>query len=168
MIGAPGSNKVYVVFGQTLNGTGTLDLDKMTATQGFVIQDGTGQAGSSVAVADLDGDGIADVLIGAPNANPVAPAGDPQNVRGFGGQVYVVFGARDIGKSGPIDLATLNGSNGTVLVGQHFVVPSDAPIPDAVPMMPCAKLKRPVPLVRSAMTSGVSTPSTAPLMPSSN
>jgi len=37
---------------------------------------------------------------------------------------------------------------------------SEAPIPDAVPTMPWAKLKRPLPLVRSAMTSAVSTPST--------
>ena len=43
-----------------------------------------------------------------------------------------------------------------------------APIPDAVPMMPWAKLNRPVPLVTSAMTSGVSTPTTAPVTPSSN
>src|SRR5215467_14685358 len=48
------------------------------------------------------------------------------------------------------------------------VVPSEAPIPDPVPTMPWAKLKRPVPPVTSAMTSAVSTPNTAPLMPSSN
>ena len=43
----------------------------------------------------------------------------------------------------------------------------EAPIPDAVPTMPWAKLKRPVMPVISAITSAVSTPSTAPLMPSS-
>src|SRR5262252_8360605 len=48
------------------------------------------------------------------------------------------------------------------------VVPSEAPIPDPVPTMPWAKLKRPVPPVTSAMTSAVSTPNTAPLMASSN
>jgi hypothetical protein len=46
------------------------------------------------------------------------------------------------------------------------VVLMEAPMPDAVPTMPCAKLKRPVPPVRSAMTSAVRTPSTVALMPS--
>src|SRR5262249_10199137 len=119
-------NKVYVVFGQALDGTGTLNLDALNPTQGFVLTNGTGQAGQALAVADVDGDGVQDILIGAPNANPVAPAGDRTNVRGFGGQVYVVFGANNIGQSGPIDLATLDGTNGTVLEGQHRILPSDA------------------------------------------
>ena len=47
------------------------------------------------------------------------------------------------------------------------VVLIEAPIPDAVPTIPWAKLKRPVPPVISAMTSAVRTPSTVALMPSS-
>jgi hypothetical protein len=46
------------------------------------------------------------------------------------------------------------------------VVLIEAPMPDAVPTMPCAKLKRPVPPVRSAMIRAVRTPSTVALMPS--
>ena len=46
------------------------------------------------------------------------------------------------------------------------VVLSEAPTPDTVPTKPCARLKRPVPIVRSAMISAVSTPSTVPLTPS--
>ena len=47
------------------------------------------------------------------------------------------------------------------------VVLNEAPIPEAVPTMPWAKLNRPVPPVISAMTRAVSTPSTVALMPSS-
>ncbi|MGY6217549.1 Calx-beta domain-containing protein [Methylolobus aquaticus] len=124
VIGAPGVNKTYVVFGQALSGTGTLNLDALTTEQGFVLTNGTGQAGSSVAVADLDGDGVHDILIGAPKANPVEDQFD--SLRGFGGQVYAVFGHRDIGHSGTIDLAALHGGNGLVLQGQAFVNDSDA------------------------------------------
>jgi len=46
------------------------------------------------------------------------------------------------------------------------VVLIEAPMPDAVPTMPCAKLKRPVPPVRSAMIRAVRTPNTVALMPS--
>ena len=45
---------------------------------------------------------------------------------------------------------------------------AEAPIPDAVPTRPCARLKRSVPFVKSAMTSAVKTPTTAPLIPSSD
>src|SRR6185437_11641816 len=47
------------------------------------------------------------------------------------------------------------------------VVLSEAPTPDIVPTNPCARLNRPVPVVRSATTSAVSTPSIVPLTPSS-
>ena len=47
------------------------------------------------------------------------------------------------------------------------VVLIEAPMPDAVPTMPCAKLKRPVLPVRSAMIRAVRTPSAVALMPSS-
>ena len=50
----------------------------------------------------------------------------------------------------------------------NSAVLSEAPTPDAVPTRPCARLKRPVPFVRSATTSAVNTPTTAPLTPSSN
>src|SRR6516164_1231406 len=44
---------------------------------------------------------------------------------------------------------------------------SEAPTPETVPTTPWAKLNPPVPFVRSAMTSAVSTPSEAPVRPSS-
>ena len=41
-------------------------------------------------------------------------------------------------------------------------------MPIAVPTMPWARLKRPVPRVRSATISGTITPNTAAVMPSSS
>lgn len=128
VIGAPGINRVFVVYGQTLAGTGSVNLGQLTSSQGFLLIDGEGRPGSSVTVVDLDGDGIDDILMGAPTSNPVAPESDPENVRGYGGQVYVVFGNSTIGKSGPVDLSTLNGTNGLRLVGQHSISASDAEI----------------------------------------
>ncbi|OYW17766.1 MAG: hypothetical protein B7Z55_11875, partial [Planctomycetales bacterium 12-60-4] len=46
------------------------------------------------------------------------------DIRGMGGQVYVVFGGSGIGST---DLSTLNGTNGVVLQGQHRLTDSDDP-----------------------------------------
>lgn len=73
---------------------------------GFVI-DGAGDAkysGSSIAIADINGDGIPDLIIGAPWTN------------NFTGAVYVIFGTKS-GFPDPLPLNTLNGSNGFELYG---------------------------------------------------
>jgi prepilin-type N-terminal cleavage/methylation domain-containing protein len=92
---APGWNQngaAYVVFGRSagswnvapqtlnaafLNGTNGIELDGVTALD---------QAGTSVAVGDLTGDGIADIVIGAPNAT--APSGGNATA----GSTYIYFG----------------------------------------------------------------------------
>ena len=60
---------------------------------------------------DVNGDGVADLLIGAPDADP---NGDRS------GASYVVFG-RNTGQTGPfpasLDLSTLDGTNGFRLNG---------------------------------------------------
>ncbi len=61
-------------------------------------------AGSSLAVGDVNGDGIPDLIIGAPGRNSNA------------GVVYVVFGTK-AGFPDPLPLSTLNGSNGFELDG---------------------------------------------------
>src|SRR5262249_41002324 len=83
--------------------------------------DGVGQ---SVAIMDLDGDGIADMVVGAPTADPVGPSAD--DIRGTGGRAYVVFGRRDLGSAREIQLDQLDGRNGVILKGQAIQVPSDA------------------------------------------
>ncbi len=66
-------------------------------------------SGRSVAGAgDVNGDGFADVMIGAPNADPPSQSG--------AGSSYVVFGKAS-GFTSAINLSTLNGSNGFRLDG---------------------------------------------------
>ncbi len=60
----------------------------------------TGDAtGSSVATGDVNGDGVSDLLIGAPNANSDLPNSDLKDA----GKVYVFFGKASL--AGTIDLA---------------------------------------------------------------
>jgi hypothetical protein len=76
IIGAPsagGTGKVYVLFGgQGVGSTGSVNVADLTATEAVVL---TGEAagdkvGFSVAcVADVDSDGVYDLLIGAPGRN---------------------------------------------------------------------------------------------------
>ena len=64
-------------------------------------------SGYSVSPAgDVNGDGYADLLIGAPDY-----AGDT-------GRSYVVYGGRGVGSQGLVSLSTLNGTNGFKLDGE--------------------------------------------------
>ena len=61
----------------------------------FVGRDGSDQAGSAVAVGDVSGDGIGDILVGVPNSR------GPENRRDKAGEVALVLGAVDLqGPSG--------------------------------------------------------------------
>lgn len=82
----------------------------MSCSPGFVINgmSADDQTGAVLAVGDINGDGIPDLIISAPNA---APNGGVQN-----GKVYVVFGTRS-GFPNPLPLSTLNGTNGFELDG---------------------------------------------------
>lgn len=119
LIGAPGadsngrrgSGSVYVVFGRPT--PGTIDLRHL-GSEGFRIDgpqralpfglpeeewDGGIGRGAGAAVAgagDLNGDGLADIAVGAPASSA--------SLRLFAGSVYVVFGKRS---SDPVDLDAL-------------------------------------------------------------
>jgi len=76
-------------------------------TSGFVATgiDTGDQAGTSArAAGDINGDGVEDLIIGAPSAGAAA------------GEIYVVYGTAD-GFSAAVDLAGLDGTNGLRLVG---------------------------------------------------
>ena len=119
LIGAPGSRldclscagKSYVVFGRGgLGISGSFALSSLNGTSGFVLngEQAYDSSGWSVASAgDVNGDGIADLVIGAPNANSYA------------GKSYVVFGRAGLGSSGSMALSSLNGTNGFVLNGEQ-------------------------------------------------
>jgi len=92
----------YVVFGKTTAFPAAIDLDDLTGANGFKVSgiDGGDKAGHWVdGAGDVNGDGIADIIVGAPGAASGA------------GEAYVVFG-KSGGFGANIDLASLNGANG--------------------------------------------------------
>lgn len=100
-----GAGKAYVVFGR--DGGGTIDLADLAPEDGFRIT-GVGNGtmlGRSVSDAgDINGDGFADIIIGAPS----------QDSPGYNaGQSYVVYG----GHIGNVDLANLDPSRGFTISG---------------------------------------------------
>ena len=114
VIGAFGAdaNKgaAYVVFGRATGLPADLDLTTLNGTNGFKISgEAAGDyAGRAVGAAgDINGDGFADLLIGAYTA---APNGAQS------GAAYVVFG-KGTTFAGTLDLATLNGTNGFKIPG---------------------------------------------------
>jgi hypothetical protein len=77
----------YVVFGSNSGFSATLNLSALNGSNGFAINGiaANDQSGSSVSSAgDVNGDGIDDLMIGAPFADP--------NGISYAGQSYVVFG----------------------------------------------------------------------------
>jgi Ca2+-binding RTX toxin-like protein len=117
IVGAPASDAKaadagasYVVFGTKAGLPDGFSLASLNGTNGFRVSGTTAgdHSGFSVASAgDVNGDGYADIVIGAPDADP----------HGSGsGAAYVVFGKAG-GFTPNIDLATLNGSTGFALSG---------------------------------------------------
>ena len=96
-----GFGETFVLFGQAGASFGPIDLEALSLDQGFFIQgasagDAAGEALSSAG--DVNGDGIDDIIIGAPRA---------ENLRGH---AYVVFGRTSGFDS--IDLASLSPADG--------------------------------------------------------
>ncbi len=107
IIGAPDANANYVVFGKAgIGSSGSLALLSLNGSNGFVLNGTAGGAGWSVSgTGDINGDGVADLILGAPDANSGT------------GASYAVFGKPGIGSSGSLVLSSLNGSSGFVLNG---------------------------------------------------
>ncbi len=93
-----GSGEVYINFGAS-SFSGTRNLQ--TSSDAVVWGAGTGDGlGSGIALGDVDGDGKADLLMGASKAD------GPQNGRNNCGEGYLLFGDTQSVISGSFDLST--------------------------------------------------------------
>ena len=111
VLGAPQINSnngvSYVIFGMRKGFPANFNLTTLNGRNGFSILGiaSGGQLGWSVATAgDINGDGLSDLVLGAPFTN----SGN--------GIAYVIFGMRN-GYPSIFNLATLNGTNGFSIPG---------------------------------------------------
>ncbi len=111
IVGAPGTAAAYVLFGSTSPYTESLDVATFTGNGSGVTLEGdlNSQTGFSVnGAGDINGDGLDDVIIGAPAASP--------DGRAEAGQAFIVFGSAKAFPSS-VDLTMLDGTIGFVLNG---------------------------------------------------
>ncbi|SFF14686.1 FG-GAP repeat-containing protein, partial [Nitrosomonas sp. Nm166] len=100
------SGSSYVIFGKAAGFSATMDLSNLDGNNGFRLDgeaahDYSGRSISSAG--DVNGDGFADLIVGAPGADP-------------NGSSYVVFG-KSSGFDAAMSLSSLDGSNGFRLDG---------------------------------------------------
>lgn len=102
----------YVVFGGS-SLTRNIGLGGLNGSTGFTILGSPGQfAGMSVGNAgDVNGDGIDDIMVGAPFTNANAASGAE-------GAAYVIFGSRG-GFDPTLNLADVDGTNGFRMFGEN-------------------------------------------------
>ena len=106
------AGQVYVVFGSDSGFSPSLDPTELNGSNGFVINgaNSSDNLGLSVSSAgDINGDGVADLVIGSPGADSIGNFD--------AGRSYVVFGNSTIGSAGNLNLTELNGVNGFVING---------------------------------------------------
>lgn len=102
--GVGSAGAVAVVFGTPTGIPNPLNLAALDGTNGFVITSTeiNDWAGSSLALGDFNGDGVQDVVIGAPRGNA------------SNGRVYVVYG-HTAPWAASVNLAALGGTDGFVI-----------------------------------------------------
>ncbi|HEV2747846.1 MAG TPA: hypothetical protein VGW34_11180 [Allosphingosinicella sp.] len=112
------AGEAYVIFGKA-SGFGTVDLTGLTAAQGFIVQGDSAVDGAGVSVSsagDVNGDGFADIILGADFGSDGGT---------YAGQAYVIFGkASGFGTPDPagrrvIDLTGLTPAQGFIIQGDE-------------------------------------------------
>lgn len=101
----------YVVYGKKGGYQAPIELDSLSSAEGVIIYGArdNDRFGTSVSLAgDFNGDGVSDVIVGAPGARPKGRSNE--------GISYVLYGKKG-GYQAPIDLAYLNPTNGTIIYG---------------------------------------------------
>jgi len=105
------TGEVYVVFGRSSGFDASLVLAALDGNDGFALPGLAEEElfGTSLnGLGDLNGDGLDDFVIGAPNAAP--------NSQNLSGEAYVIFG-RTTGFPASLDPATLDGNTGFLIAG---------------------------------------------------
>jgi hypothetical protein len=128
VVGAPSTGSgtafngsAYVVFGKASGLPTTLQTSDLDGTNGFAIGGGgfKGRVGISVSGGDINGDGFADIIVGAYGkgsiAGPPDEYGDYAFTRG-NGAAYVIFGHSG-GFSANVDVNALTGATGLSITG---------------------------------------------------
>jgi len=115
IIGASSNGRSYVVFGKD-DGTAVNLSDVASGSGGFVINkqasatyDSDGSGSSVSAAGDVNGDGLADLIVGAPQSDLGAGGGNA-------GRSYVVFGKSNTTAVELSDIA--NGTGGFIIDGE--------------------------------------------------
>ena len=137
IVGAPCGNdggrfagEAYVVFGKAsgfgeLDGTGrrVVDLTSLAAADGFIIQGDAvdDQAGVSISAAgDVNGDGFADLIVGAHQSDDGGDnAGETYVVFGKASDPFDPFGSLDSSGRRVIDLSNLDAADGFIIQGDE-------------------------------------------------
>jgi len=110
--GLANAGEAFVIYGQS-GGPGNVDLASLSATQGFKISGAQSEDATSYSVSsagDVNGDGIDDLVMGAPGASPGGNT--------IAGTTYVIYG-KD-GGPGDIDLGLLTSEQGFRIHGEFF------------------------------------------------
>jgi hypothetical protein len=105
------AGRSYVVFGKTDSTVVGLSALTSSTTQGFVLNGEATNDASGISVSgagDVNGDGLADLVVGANSADPLHPA--TAQARTDAGRSYVVFGKTD---GNAIDLSAIASATGT-------------------------------------------------------
>ena len=109
----PDCGEAYIIFGPAAQG-GTVDLAQDEQDVTILGADSEDHMGYSVSAGDVNGDGIDDVLLGAPLAD------GPTNDRPQAGEAYVILGSRSLKPT--IDLAL---GQQTLSMAQHYSETAD-------------------------------------------